>query len=132
MSVSVLKPEVGPVIIRRMYLQKNQIEGKVPLDSFAVTSAVETLGTEISTTSLTSKDTLWSGADPMNGVAASLTPFVRWASCLEERRTIFIANEDSLVSSVEEEKMPVNLSPFLVVMIASRPYSCQRIESEKE
>lgn len=61
---------------------------------------------------------LWSGADPRNGLATSLTPLDRCMSCLEGRWTIFNTNEDSLVSNVEEEKMPENLSPFFVVTVA--------------
>lgn len=47
------------------------------MGALAVTSAVETLDTAISTTSLTSKDMLWSGAVPRKGLTTSLIPLVR-------------------------------------------------------
>lgn len=88
-----------------------------------MTSAVEAFATEMSTTSLTSKTMLWSAPDPRNGLVASLTPFVRCRSCLEGRWTIFSTNDDSLVSRVDEEKIPEYLSPFLVVTVAISPYN---------
>jgi hypothetical protein len=37
------------------------------------------------------------------------------------RCTIFRRNEESLASRLEEEKIPVNFSPLLVVMVVFRP-----------
>lgn len=80
-----------------------------------------TFGTAMSAISLISNDMMCSGAEPMYGVATSLTPFARgWASC-EVRWTILSRNESSVGSMVDEEKIPVNLSPDLVVMVVCRP-----------
>lgn len=93
----------------------------VPFGSLAETSAVVTFGTAMSTTSLISNDMMCSGAEPIYGVATSLMPFARgWPSC-EVRWTILSRKESSLGSMVEEEKIPVNFSPDLVVMVVCRP-----------
>lgn len=83
---------------------------------------METLATATSAISLISKAMLWSGGDPRKGLATSLNPLGRGCSGWGETRwTILSVIEESLGSKEEEEKTPLNFSPFLVVITALRP-----------
>jgi hypothetical protein len=57
----------------------------------------------------------------MNGLVESLTPFVRFWSCFDCRCVILRVIEESLGSRDEDENIPVNSSPFLVVTVAASP-----------
>lgn len=92
-----------------------------PLVSLPVMPAVDTSATAISAISFKSNIMLWSGGDPKKGLAVSLSPFERVSAWGEIRWTILSVTVVSVGSSVEEEKMPLNCSPCLVVTMAVAP-----------